>query len=219
MKKLIIFDLDGVLVDSVKLAHHVISSYFTALDCQLTYEDSLRLFSGKDEIAFKKFALENLGIEVSDQQFKEIKTTILKVAETELEPLNEETLKILSQKNISFCVASNNWRNNVIKLLEITDQIKFFPQDNIFTSQQVEHGKPAPDLFLYAAKQLGYNVQDCIVVEDSVDGVQAGLAAQMPVVAFLGGSHAKFDWYQDRIKKLNVKLAYNSTELIDIILK
>ena len=87
----------------------------------------------------------------------------------------------------------------------------------MFTSQQVSKGKPAPDLFLFAASQMGFSPGDCIVIEDSAAGIEAAIAAGMHVVGFLGGSHAQYNWYQEKINKYNVPIAKNSNELLLIL--
>ena len=67
---------------------------------------------------------------------------------------------------------------------------EFFPKEHIFSSSQVEHGKPAPDLFLFAAQNMGFKPEDCIVIEDSHLGIQGAKAANMRAIGFTGGSHA-----------------------------
>jgi len=90
-------------------------------------------------------------------------------------------------------------------------------REQVCTSAQVKNGKPAPDLFLFAANQMGYDPKDCIVIEDSVAGIKAAHAAKMHVIGFLGGSHAKFAWYKEWIQYQKVPLVHNSLELIAMI--
>ena len=79
--------------------------------------------------------------------------------------------------------------------------ISYFNQDQIFNASMVKKGKPMPDLFLHAAKQSQVDATDCIVVEDSIVGIRAAKAANMYVIGFLGGSHAKSSWYRDCIAR------------------
>jgi beta-phosphoglucomutase-like phosphatase (HAD superfamily) len=114
---------------------------------------------------------------------------------------------------INRCVASGSRRERVIRSLEITHQMKYFDEKTIFTAQQVERGKPAPDLFLFAAKQMGVSPQDCLVIEDSCAGIEAAQQAGMSVIGFLGGEHAKFEWYQEPIKVFGIPIAHTADEL------
>jgi beta-phosphoglucomutase-like phosphatase (HAD superfamily) len=78
---------------------------------------------------------------------------------------------------------------------------------------QVSKPKPAPDLFLFAAKNMGVQPENCIVIEDSLIGAQAAIAAGMKVMMFLGGSHARFDWYKDQFSIHDVPMLSSCEEL------
>ena len=214
---LIIFDMDGVLIDSVSIGHTIIAKSFTALGQPLTMEESLRIFSGSDEPTFKRLAEENFGIKISTEQFKQVKKEIYETSLKELKPLNQSLLIKLKENNINYCLASNNGKEHVKSLLEIAGQSEFFTPEQIFTSELVANGKPAPDIFLYAAESFKTKPEDCIIIEDSLPGVKAGLAAKMKTIAFFGASHAAFEWYQERIKVLKVESAESSERLQQII--
>ena len=136
--------------------------------------------------------------------------------EKELQPL---ILNVLNTKfsNMRRCIASSSSKSKVMKSLQITKQNNFFNNEYIFTSEQVTKGKPNPDLFLFVAKAMGYLCSECIVIEDSIAGIRAAIAAQMQVIGFLGGSHAQFEWYQENIYSENVPIAHNQDELIYLI--
>lgn len=87
------------------------------------------------------------------------------------------------------CVASSSSIDRIRVSLESTDLLRFF-EPNLFSASEVRNGKPAPDLFLHAAGRMRVAPAECIVVEDSVVGVAAGIAAGMTVIGFVGGSHA-----------------------------
>lgn len=93
----------------------------------------------------------------------------------------------------------------------------YFNDRSIFTSQQVSNGKPAPDLFLFAANQMGFYPEDCIVIEDSSAGIEAAISAGMHVIGFLGGGHAHHHWYQEKIHAYNVPIARNYNELLKVL--
>lgn len=126
-------------------------------------------------------------------------------------------LHAVSEHNIERCVASNSLKKRIIRALELTKQIQFFKKEHIFTSAQVQRSKPAPDLFLFAADQMGYAPKDCLVIEDSVAGIQAACEAGIDAIAFLGGGHAGFEWYKERIKIHNVPIAHNAAEIWTLI--
>ena len=111
--------------------------------------------------------------------------------ERELVPITgiEELLAALPAPR---CVASNSHLDRVRHALSVTRLLPLF-DPHVFSASQVERGKPAPDLFLFAAQQLGTAPEGCIVIEDSATGVEAAIAAGMPVVGFCGGSHCPGD--------------------------
>ena len=102
-----------------------------------------------------------------------------------------KVVKALWQGQQPFCIASNNRFDLIKHLLAHTGMMRFFEPAHIFTSAQVAQGKPAPDLFLFAAAQMGYPPTSCIVVEDSIPGLQAAKAAKMDAITFLGTPYAQ----------------------------
>jgi len=133
---------------------------------------------------------EESGLDIPEDFSEEAR---LQAFENELTSLMLSVLQAVRENKIERCVASNSLRKRVIRSLELTDQIQFFKLEHIFTAAQVQKGKPAPDLFLYAATQMGYAPENCLVIEDSIAGLQAAREAGMEVIAFLGGSHAGFE--------------------------
>lgn len=214
MKKLIIFDCDGVLVDSEIIANRIDAELLTQHGYPLTTEECIKRFTGMNDQSVKQMILEESGLDISEN-FSE--SAILQAFENELTPLMLPVLHAVSEHNIERCVASNSLKKRVIRALELTEQIQFFKKEHIFTSAQVQRGKPAPDLFLFAADQMGYTPKDCLVIEDSVAGIQAACEAGIDSIAFLGGGHAGFEWYKERIKIYNVPIAHNAAEIWTLI--
>lgn len=105
--------------------------------------------------------------------------------------MNADQLVARSKTLGKICVASNGERSSVIKSLKMTGLYEAFDggEDHIFTKIQVENAKPAPDLFLFAAEKMDVLPKDCAVIEDSVAGVRAGIAAGMYVLGFTGSHH------------------------------
>jgi HAD superfamily hydrolase (TIGR01509 family) len=125
--------------------------------------------------------------------------------------------EVLEQLETPICVASGSTPERLKHTLEITDLYKFFNSENIFSSIYVKNGKPAPDIFLHAAQKMGVAPKDCIVIEDSFNGVKAGKAANMTVLGFFGGSHC-YEGYEKRLKESGADKTFNSmSQLIKMI--
>ena len=105
--------------------------------------------------------------------------------------------ELLRSLTMRVCVASNSHLDRVRHSLEVTGLLQFF-DPHVFSAIMVERGKPAPDLFLFAAERLNVSPADCLVVEDSVHGIVAAQAAGMEVVGFCGGSHCQIG-HTDRL--------------------
>ena len=88
----------------------------------------------------------------------------------------------------------------------------------IFTAQQVQKGNPPLICFYLQQKQKGYLPKDCLVIEDSPAGIEAALAANMQVIGFLGGSHAQYTWYQEKIKHYQIPVVHNAQTLRDLLI-
>lgn len=217
MNKLVIFDCDGVLVDSEMIANRIDAEALTSFGYQITTEESIRRFTGLNAKAVHQIILNESGKDIPLDYLDSQQPIVLKAFETELLPLITPVLEFIKEMKISRCVASSSPRNRVIRCLELTEQFLFFNDRSVFTSQQVAKGKPAPDLFLFAASQMGCSPENCIVIEDSFVGIEAAISAGMEVICFLGGSHANFDWYRERIADYHVPIAKNCNELLSVL--
>jgi beta-phosphoglucomutase-like phosphatase (HAD superfamily) len=107
------------------------------------------------------------------------------------------------------CVASNGERSSVLSSLTITGLIEHFKDASIFTKNQVQNPKPYPDLFLFAASQMGEPAERCLVIEDSVTGVRAGVAAGMTVWGFTGTHHAP-EKHAETLKEAGANAVFES---------
>ncbi len=184
---LVIFDCDGVLVDSEMIASRVLAQEVAALGYPLTDEESRTRFTGmsiKSVIA----AIEADWHRRLPETFEEsLRARDRKVFAAELHPVSgiREVLPLIS---IPKCVASSGVPEKIRHSLTVTGLIDAF-DGHLFSARQVERGKPAPDLFLFAAHSMGVAPGRCLVIEDSVAGLKAGLAAGMRVLGFAGASH------------------------------
>lgn len=217
MSQLVIFDCDGVLVDSEIIANRIIAEALTSIGYKITTEECIKKFTGLNSQNVCQIILNESGMDIPLEYLSSQQQILLKAFELELIPLINPILELIEEMKINRCVASSSQKNRVIRCLELTDQFRFFNDQSIFTSQQVLKGKPAPDLFLFTANQMECSPKNCIVIEDSAAGIEAALAADMKVICFLGGGHARFDWYQERIEKYCVPIAKNCNALLSIL--
>lgn len=213
-ENLVIFDCDGVLVDSEFIASKVFSEALSSYGYHITTEECIKRFTGIDDQTCREIIMKESGIFIPDDYWEQQYSRLKKAYETELTPLLQPILNILNTFKISRCIASNASRDHVLNCLEITDQLGYFSENFIFTSSQVTRPKPSPDLFLFAAKEMGVKPEKCIVIEDSSIGAEAAIDAGMDVLLFAGASHAKFDWYQNQIAKHQKPVVTTCHELL-----
>lgn len=214
MDQLVIFDCDGVLVDSEVIANRIDAQILTDYGYPISAEECIRKFTGMSAASLQQYIQKQTGLTLPDSLEEASQKNILDAFEQELNPLIKPVLEVLKTAK---CIASSSSRDRVMRSLEITGQNHFFQSDQIFTAEQVQRGKPAPDLFLFAAEKMGYQPENCLVIEDSVAGIKAAKAANMDVIAFLGASHTVYDWYKDQIMDLQVKIAYSADDLIKFL--
>lgn len=183
---LIIFDCDGVLVDSELLSCQCLSDELSVSGISLTLAQALELFLGRSTSAVTQH-YRDLGQVVPVDFPLRLKSRVLTVFEQALRPVHDVDA-VLSGLRVPHCVASSSDLDRVALSLKVTGLAPHFG-DRLYTAQMVRHGKPAPDLFLHAAETMGAAPARTLVIEDSVSGVQAGKAAGMTVWGFVGGSH------------------------------
>jgi HAD superfamily hydrolase (TIGR01509 family) len=183
---LIIFDCDGVLVDSELLSCRCLSDVLSEFGIALSLERALELFLGRSATAIAQH-FRGLGESVPDDFLPRLKSRVLTSFEASLQPI-PDVGAIVSGLRTPFCVASSSDLDRVSLSLTVTGLAPLFG-DRLYTAQMVKHGKPAPDLFLHAAEKMRAAPARTLVIEDSVSGVQAARAAGMTVWGFVGGSH------------------------------
>jgi HAD superfamily hydrolase (TIGR01509 family) len=186
--RVVIFDCNGVLVDSEALSTAIVSQEFIRAGFALTPDIVARYFTGRrpaDMFAEVEVAA---GRKLPPDFAVTVATATLRRFREELRATRHATYA-LSWLRGPKCVASSSSHDRIRVSLETTDLIRFF-EPNLFSAAEVENGKPAPDLFLHAARAMRVEPRECIVVEDSPVGVAAGVAAGMTVIGFVGGSHA-----------------------------
>ena len=183
---LLIFDCDGVLVDSEPLACEVDADVLAGLGLPYTADDIAREFVGKSMRDMISRIEADHGCALPPDFAEQINRALFARFETDLKPIAGIREAVLSLP-YPRCVASSSVPERIALSLRVTGLADLF--DHVFSATQVARGKPAPDLFLHAAERMGMNPRDCIVIEDSAAGVQGALAAGMRVVGFVGGAH------------------------------
>lgn len=185
---LVIFDCDGVLVDSERLTTQVEARVLTSLGWPMDQAEVVERWMGRTSEAQLADVRDRLGAEAA-RRFDADTTAELHTAfETRLQAVTgiPSLLDHLDALGVATCVASSGSHGRMGITLRVTGLLGRFA-GRIYSGTEVLHGKPAPDLFLHAADRMGAEPGRCVVVEDSVYGVRAGAAAGMRVYGFAGG--------------------------------
>ncbi|RFU82843.1 HAD family hydrolase [Streptomyces triticagri] len=183
---LVIFDNDGVLVDSEPISNTILSGYLTELGHPTTYEDSLRDYMGAAVHRVHDLVRERTGRDLPAEFDATLHERVFAAFQRELQPVAgvEEVLAKLTAEGVPYCVASSGSHERIRVGHLATGLDEWFEEDWIFSSEDVGRGKPAPDLFLHAARSMDADPQRTVVIEDSPLGVQAAKLAGMDVLAF-----------------------------------
>jgi HAD superfamily hydrolase (TIGR01509 family) len=183
---LIIFDNDGVLVDSEPISNTLLAAYLSELGHPTSYEDSLRDYMGSAMHRIHDLVLERTGQRLPDDFDDVFHARVFAAFERELKPVPGagQVLEKLAADGVPYCVASSGSHERIRVGHRTTGLDRWFDEGRVFSSQDVGRGKPAPDLFLHAAERMGVRPEKCAVVEDSPLGVQAANAAGMDVYGF-----------------------------------
>ncbi|MEU6602569.1 HAD family hydrolase [Streptomyces flaveolus] len=183
---LVIFDNDGVLVDSEPISNRLLAAYLTELGHPTSYEDSIRDYMGSAMHRIHELVLERTGQRLPADFDEVFHARVFAAFERELQPVPgvAGVLEKLAADGVPYCVASSGSHARIRVGHRTTGLDRWFPQERVFSSEDVGRGKPAPDLFLHAAQRMGVAPERCVVVEDSPLGVQAAVAAGMDVYGF-----------------------------------
>jgi HAD superfamily hydrolase (TIGR01509 family) len=185
MRKLVIFDCDGVLVDSEPIAVRIDVEMFAEVGMTVSEQEVIERFVGRSPELLAQAVEAQLGHPPPNGWEERGERRLRQAFEAELRPVPgiEAALDLIS---LPVCVASSSPPERLRFKLELTGLYDRFA-GRIFSASEVANGKPAPDLFLYAAAQMRTAPKNCVVVEDSRYGVQAARAAGMEVLAYAGG--------------------------------
>ena len=213
---LIIFDCDGVLIDSELIACGADADELTRLGYEITVEDVIRRFSGVPSDEMYAEVEREFGRPLPPDLEARIERRVLQRYREDLNAiaLVEETVAALPWR---YCVASSSRPHKLgLGLIETGLYNLFYP--HIFSATLVKRGKPAPDLFRYAAHKMAVAADRCVVIEDSVAGVTAAEAAGMRVLGFVGGSHCLPE-HDRELRAAGAELVFDSFDLLPAVVR
>jgi len=180
--ELVIFDCDGVLVDSELLSNRVLAQTLAEIGLPMSLEETIATFMGHSMAACVAIIEERTSRPIPSNFVANFRDRTFDVFRRELRPV-QGIESVLDAIDLPFCVASSGPPEKIQLTLSITGLLPRFA-GRIFSAVEVTRGKPHPDLFLHAAHKMGVAPPACVVVEDSVRGVQAAVAAGMRVFGY-----------------------------------
>ena len=179
---LVIFDCDGVLVDSEPISNKALVRILNKIGLKITYKESLDIFLGRSWEDSLNTITKMLGHNPPPNLYDLYRTHMYEWFKKELKPVSGVTDAVRDLK-FPYCVASSGSHEKIQTTLGLTNLIHLF-KGKIFSASDVPKGKPEPDLFLFAAKMMGANPLNTVVVEDSEPGVRAAIAANMRALGY-----------------------------------
>ncbi len=184
---LVIFDCDGVLIDSEAISARMLIAELAGHGVTVTPEHVAATFLGRSYAVVLAEVRERFGIVLPDGFEATYRARLLAAFETELRVM-PGVAAVIGALGVPCCVATSSSPARAHRSLALAGLAETF-RGRVFTASEVARGKPAPDLFLHAAAKMGVAPEACLVIEDSLTGVRAARAAGMEVWRFLGGSH------------------------------
>jgi HAD superfamily hydrolase (TIGR01509 family) len=191
MPEMVIFDCDGVLIDSERLAVVLDMEMLAVLGWSLPQTEVIERFMGRSATYMLSEIERWLGHPLPERWAEDWDERYRQKLAAELEPV-DGIVEALEQITLATCIASSSEHDHLRRNLRTVGLYDLF-KGRIFSASEVENGKPAPDLFLHASLRMGVEPSRCVVVEDSRYGVQAGRAAGMHVLAYAGGGMTPID--------------------------
>jgi HAD superfamily hydrolase (TIGR01509 family) len=185
---LVIFDCDGVLIDSEPISNRVLRDSLESAGLPMTLPEVMRTFVGNTRDGCIELAGRMLGRPLPPDFGAQWDAALFAALRAELRPV-ESVPELLASLKTPYCVASNGNPDRMALSLEAAGLMPLV-QGRLFTASEVAKPKPAPDLFLHAARRMGAQPGDCVVIEDTPTGVKAAVAAGMAVFGYVGAPYA-----------------------------
>ncbi|HYF07595.1 MAG TPA: HAD-IA family hydrolase [Acetobacteraceae bacterium] len=212
---LVIFDCDGVLVDSEAFVGRIHAEALAAAGFPLTEAEIARRFTGHTDAEMYAAIEADAGRPVPPGYHEGVKAAIERAYRRDLRAIPGVEAAIDAAPG-PVCVASSSAPSKLRLGLAVTGLLPRF-DPHVFSAAEVARGKPAPDLFLHAAARMGAAPGDCLVIEDSLAGVAAARAAGMRIVGFSGGSHCG-PGHADRLATAGAERVFSAmADLADVL--
>jgi HAD superfamily hydrolase (TIGR01509 family) len=204
---LVVFDCDGVLVDSEIVSFEAEAELFGEIGLTLTAADLLGRFLGMSSASMFAIIEREHGVKLPPDFAERAVRRTLEAFDQRLKAI-PGIAELLTKLPDRKCVASSSEPERIRHSLTLAGILHHF-EPNIFSATQVKRGKPAPDLFLFAAERMGAAPDRCLAIEDSVAGVTAARAAGMSVLGFTGGSHC-LDGHAEKLRQAGAGEVFGS---------
>lgn len=214
--ELIIWDFDGVLVDSEYIAGQVRTEMLIEHGVDADLDTVLKRFVGVHRDVLRQHLINDIGAERIEAFTADLKIRNRSAFEERLQPL-PHALEVVAALTQPLCIGSNSSLASLLYKLEMTGLDKFFPEEKLYVGDMFDNPKPAPDIYLHAAKVHSVKPENCLVIEDSVAGTNAAVAAGMPVIGYYGASHC-YAGYEAKLIEAGSLVTFNDMrELHDIM--
>jgi HAD superfamily hydrolase (TIGR01509 family) len=183
---LVIFDCDGVLVDSEPIAARILCEALASHGLNLNHKEADRRFRGRSLTDCILIAEKELGRGLPSEFLPQLNKSTFDAFRHELRAIEgvKGAISEIRNANVPICVASSGSHEKIQLALGLTGLLPFF-ENNCFSASDVKRGKPAPDLFLLAASTMGVEPAECVIIEDSLPGATAGREAGARVLAYV----------------------------------
>ena len=213
--RLIIFDFDGVVADSEALANQTLAEGLSGIGLPTTTQEALLFYMGRRWTDCAADMERRLGRALPDGFLSAQITAIHARIFAEVSPVPGVLDFLQQHADVARCIASSSSINYLRRCLDCMGMTSWF--EHLFSGQDVQHGKPRPDLFLKAAAALGATPAECVVIEDSPMGVMAGRAAQMFTIGLCAGRHV-LDGHAGRLAEAGADVVVSSYAEVDQVL-
>lgn len=184
--KCIIFDCDNVLVDTESTLVSVLMNMARTYGAEMDTEEAIRVFSGRQLLQSIRILEQRSGVTFPADFEKEFRIKLYDEFRKGVQPI-DGAKDLLKNLKLPYCVASSGPREKIELNLGLTGLLDFFDENRIFSSYDIDSWKPEPDIFLHAANTMGFLPEECVVIEDSLAGVEAAKAGGFRVYGLTNG--------------------------------